>query len=173
MKSSIKLSLIVARAQNNVIGVNGALPWRLSDDLKFFKQATTGHPVIMGRRTWESLPYKPLPRRDNIVLTHDWTYEAVGARVFSALAPAIGAGKALARTAGKSEVFVIGGQALYKAALPSADLLYITEVDVTLEGDALFPDFDESQFEEITRRRVEAGNGNDYSFTLRVLKRIG
>ncbi|MEM6534582.1 MAG: dihydrofolate reductase [Pseudomonadota bacterium] len=172
MLSSVKLSLIVARAKNGVIGVNGKLPWHLSDDLKFFKQATTDHPIIMGRRTWESLPFKPLPRRENIVLTHDWTFEADGARVFSALAPAIGAGKALARSAGKSEVFIIGGQSLYKSALPSADLLYLTEVDVTLDGDAYFPDVDENQFEEITRRNVSAGHGNDYNFTLRVLKRL-
>jgi len=161
----------VARARNGAIGVSGNLPWHLADDLAFFKQATLNKPIIMGRRTWESLPKRPLPKRDNIVLTRDWAYQAEGGRTFSALRPAIEAGKALARAAGQSEVFVVGGQALYQACLPLADLLYITEVDTTVEGDAFFPDFDESEFEEVMSRNTKANDKNDHDFKLRVLKR--
>ncbi|CAN0266978.1 unnamed protein product, partial [Chrysoparadoxa australica] len=112
VKSAIKVSLIAARAKTGVIGNKGQLPWRLADDLAFFKSVTVGHPIIMGRRTWESLPRRPLPGRDNIVLSRDWTFSAAGARVFSAIGPAVEAGKALAVAAGKREVFIIGGDAL-------------------------------------------------------------
>ncbi|MEM8615816.1 MAG: dihydrofolate reductase [Pseudomonadota bacterium] len=171
MTASIKLSLIVARARNGVIGQDGDLPWRLADDLAFFKSVTVGHPIIMGRRTWESLPRKPLPGRDNIIVSRDWTYKAAGARVFTAMAPAIEAGRALARAAGKLESFIIGGASIYQATVDRADLLYITEVDAEVEGDVVFPDFDEDQFEEIMTRPHKADANNDYDFTLRVLKR--
>lgn len=171
MDSPVKLSIIAARSENGVIGVGNKLPWHLADDLKFFKQATKGHPIIMGRRTWESLPIRPLPGRDNIVLTEDWSYQTEGARVFSALRPAMFAAKSLARAAGKQEVFVIGGRSLYGKVLADADLIYLTEVAVTLEGDTYFPDIDESLFEEISSLPFKAGAGNDHDFTIRVLKR--
>ena len=171
MKSSIKLSLIVARAKNGVIGRNGDLPWRLSDDLAFFKAATSGHPIIMGRKTWESLPRRPLPGRDNIVLTRDWTYKVKDAHVYTALGPAIEAGKALARAAGKREVFIIGGETLYKRTIAHADMLYLTEVQANIQGDAYFPEFNEAKFEEVTSRSVKADARNDHDFRMRVLKR--
>lgn len=171
MKSSIKLSLIVARAKNGVIGKDGELPWRLADDLAFFKTATNGHPIIMGRKTWESLPRRPLPGRDNVVLTRDWAYQAKGAHVFTALAPAIEAGKALALAADKREVFVIGGETIYTRIIEYADMLYVTEVDTEIEGDAFFPSFDEAAFEEISARDVKADEKNDHDFRIRVLKR--
>jgi len=171
MKSSIKLSLIVARAKNGVIGMDGDLPWHLADDLAFFKAATSGHPIIMGRKTWESLPRRPLPGRDNIVLTRDWTYKVKDAHVYTALGPAIEAGKALARAAGKREVFVIGGETLYKRTIADADMLYVTEVHAEIQGDAFFPEFDEAKFEEVTSKSVKADAKNDYDFRMRVLKR--
>lgn len=125
----------------------------------------------MGRKTWESLPRRPLPGRENIVLSRDWTYQAKGARVYTAMRPAIEAGKALARADGKREVFVVGGEAIYAATLPHADMIYITEVDTVIEGDAFFPAFDESKFEEVTSRSVTADAKNEHSFRLRVLKR--
>ena len=143
MPHQVKLSLIVARARNGVIGRDGGLPWRLSDDLALFKQATAGKPIIMGRATWESLPRKPLPGRQNIVLTRDWAYAALGARVYSSLTASIAAARAIAAKDGQDEVFIIGGESVYAKALPMADLLYITEVDAEIEGDARFPDFDE------------------------------
>jgi dihydrofolate reductase len=171
LTASISLNLIVARARNGVIGRDGDLPWRLSDDLKHFKTTTKACPVIMGRKTWQSLPRQPLPGRDNIVLSRDGQFAAPGARVFTAIAPAIETGKALAQAAGKADAFVVGGSAVYAAAMPFADRLYITEVDTELAGDTLFPGFDESAFEEISRRAVAANTDNQYSFTIRVLER--
>lgn len=170
-RSSVKLSLIVARSRNGVIGKNGDLPWRLADDLAFFKSATIDSAIIMGRQTWESLPKRPLPGRDNIVLSRDWTYQAEGARVFTAIAPALEAGKALSRARGSKEAFVIGGETLYSSTISVADLMYITEVDAEIDGDAYFPRFDEAQFEEIMTKTFEASDRNDYAFTLRVLRR--
>ena len=169
--SSIKLSLIAARARNGVIGTDGYLPWRLADDLAFFKSATLGHPILMGRKTWESLPKKPLPDRDNIILTRNWAYQANGARVFTALSPALEAGKALARSAGKQEFFVIGGESLYAATLPRADLLYLTEVQTELEGDAFFPTFDPSEFELVGEKPYPRSRANEYAFKITILKR--
>lgn len=171
MNSSIKLSLIVARARNGAIGKQGKLPWHLADDLAFFKSATLGHPIIMGRKTWDSLPRQPLPGRDNIILTRDWAFRASGARVYTAIKPAVEAGKALARAQGLREAFIVGGEALYTATIGSADMLYITEVDTEVDGDAFFPKFDEARFEELTTKRVEADEKNDHAFQIRVLKR--
>lgn len=172
MDAIVKLCLIVARAKNGVIGKDNDLPWRLSDDLKHFKLVTKGCPVIMGRKTWESLPRRPLPGRDNIVLSRDGQYEARDARVFTSTRAAIETARALARASGKSEIFVTGGSAIYAAALPIADRLYITEVDTSLDGDASFPDFDEAQFQETESRHVPAGEKNQFAFTIRVLDRL-
>ncbi len=171
LEKPIKLSLIAARARNGAIGKDGKLLWRLADDLAFFKSTTLDHPIIMGRKTWESLPKRPLPGRENIILTRDWSYQAPGARVFTALRPAIETGKALAQAGGKREVFIIGGEALYAASLPMADLVYLTEVEAEIDGDAFFPDFDEARFEELSVARFEADERNDFAFRVRVLKR--
>ena len=170
--SSIKLCLIVARARNGAIGRDGDLPWRLSDDLIHFKTTTKGCPVIMGRKTWESLPKQPLPGRDNLVLSRDGSYAAPRARVYTAMPAAIAAGRSLTRVAGKTELFVVGGQAVYAAALPFADRLYITDVDAEIEGDAYFPAFDESTFQETNRHHIDADEKNQFSFTVRTLDRL-
>lgn len=170
--SAIKLSLIAAHSRNGVIGMDGYLPWKLGDDLAFFKSTTRGHPVLMGRKTWESLPKQPLPHRDNIILTRNWAYQATGARVFTALAPALEAGKALARSAGKPHFFVIGGESLYTATLPRADFLYLTEVQTELEGDAFFPKYNPADFEEVMQTRFAQSKTNQYDFNIRILKRI-
>lgn len=170
--SSVKLCLIVARARNGAIGKDGDLPWRLSDDLAHFKTTTRGCPVIMGRKTWESLPIQPLPGRDNIVLSRDGQYGAPHARVYTRMPAAIAAARALAVAASKSEFFVVGGEAIYAAALPFADRLYITEVDTEIDGDAFFPDFDRAAFKETDHRKVEASEKNQYRFTIRTLDRL-
>ena len=170
--SSIKLCLIVARASNGAIGKDGELPWRLSDDLVHFKTTTKGCPVIMGRKTWESLPKRPLPGRDNIVLSRDGQYGAPGARVYTAIPAAIAAGRSLAQAAGKSELFVVGGEAIYAAALPFADRLYVTDVDTEVQGDAFFPEFDTADYAETKRERVEANEKNEFGFTIRTLDRL-
>lgn len=169
--SDVKLSLIVARAKGGVIGAAGDLPWHLKDDLKAFKQTTFGCPLIMGRKTWESLPFKPLPGRENIVLTSDWKYEAMGARVYSSFAPAMNAAKAIAAKGKFEDVFVIGGESVYAKALPMADRLYITEVDADVGGDAFFPEFDESAWSEISATPYEKNDANDHAFVIRVLER--
>lgn len=170
--SSVKLCLIVARARNGAIGKDGDLPWRLSDDLIHFKNTTRGCPVIMGRKTWESLPRQPLPGRDNIVLSRDGQYSAPEARVFTSMSAAIATGRALAEAKGKRELFVVGGGAIYTAALQFADRLYVTDVDTDIDGDAFFPEFDTSRFKETESRRVEANDKNQFGFTIRTLDRL-
>lgn len=171
MAADVKLSMIVARARNGVIGSEGGLPWKLADDLSLFKNTTLGHPIIMGRHTWESLPRKPLPKRQNIVITRDWAYAAIGARVYASLNAAINAARAIAARDGVGEVFIIGGESLYRRALPMADILYISEIDADVEGDTYFPDFDEAAFREVATKRFEKNERNDHAFTLRVLER--
>ena len=173
MSAHVKLCLIAARARNNVIGTGGDLPWRLKSDLAFFKKATLGCPIIMGRKTWESLPVRPLKGRENIVMTRDWAYNAEGARVYSSFAAATNSARAVAARTGSDKVFVIGGEAIYNLALPLADRLYLTEVDAEPEGDAHFPDLDTSQWAETGAERFEAGEGNDFAFTIRQLDRVG
>lgn len=170
--NTIRLSLIVARARNGVIGANGGLPWRLAGDLAFFKRTTLGSPVLMGRNTWESLPRRPLPERANIVLTRQWDYSARDARVYSSFLTAVNAGKSLAKAAGKTDCFVIGGVRLYERALPMVDRIYLTEVDAAPEGDVYFPDFDEAEWREIACEHHGADAKNDYAFTIRTLERV-
>lgn len=165
------LSLIVARARNGVIGRDGGLPWRLSSDLKRFKAITMGKPMLMGRKTWDSLPNRPLPGRKNIVLTRDATFRAAGAWVFSDLAAALAAARAMAAADGVDEVSVIGGAALYAETLPLADRLYLTEVECAPEGDAHFPAFEEAAFRETASEQVAAGPKDDHAFTIRTLDR--
>jgi dihydrofolate reductase len=153
------LSVIAAVARNGVIGKDNALPWHLPADLKHFKALTSGHTVIMGRKTWESLPekFRPLPGRQNIVVTRNAGYVATGASVVTSLADAMAA-------ATDPEAFVIGGAELYQAALPLADRLQLTEIDMDYEGDTRFPALDPAQWRETARdaQRDEAGLG--YAF---------
>lgn len=148
------LTLIAAVARNGVIGKDNRLPWHLPADLRHFKTLTTGHAVIMGRKTWESLPekFRPLPGRQNIVITRNAAYSAPGASVAASLPEAV------AVATGK-EAFVIGGAELYKAALPLADRLQLTELDAAFEGDTWFPERDPLQWREVERElhRDEAG----------------
>lgn len=172
MPSNVKLCLIAARGRNGVIGSEGQLPWRLKSDLAFFKQATLGCPVIMGRKTWESLPFRPLKGRENIVMTRDWAYDAEGARVYSAFSAAVNSAKAIAARTGADKVFVIGGEAIYRLALPIADRVYLTEVVAEPEGDAHFPEMADEDWRETGAEHFEAGDGNDFAFTIRQLDRI-
>jgi dihydrofolate reductase len=139
--------LIAAVARNGVVGRNNALPWYLSADLQHFKRTTLGAPVVMGRRTWESLPprFRPLPGRRNVVVTRSTGWHADGAEVAHSLE------QALEQLAEAPKVFVIGGAALYASALPIADELVLTEIDANYEGDAHFPAWDRSAFDEVAR----------------------
>jgi dihydrofolate reductase len=151
--------LVAAVAANGVIGAQGKLPWHLPEDLKHFKKLTLGHPVIMGRKTWESLG-KPLPGRENIVVTRAAGYDAPGAHVAASLETA------LALCAGEPLAFVIGGGELYAAALPLADGLVLTEIRRDYAGDARFPDFDRSAWREARREPHTGADGLRFDFVL-------
>ena len=170
-----KIVLIVARARNGVIGHKGDLPWRLRSDLQRFKAITVGKPCIMGRKTWESLPLKPLPGRLNIVLTKDGSYEtegmSKGALVCSNLGEALSIARETAEEDDVDEVCIIGGTALFEMALPRAQRLYITEVEAEPKGDAHFPAFDEAAFIEVASEPHPAGAKDDHAFTFRTLDR--
>ncbi|MCL4141940.1 UNVERIFIED_CONTAM: hypothetical protein GTU68_014385 [Idotea baltica] len=172
MDDNVKLSLIVARGRNGVIGNAGTLPWRLKSDLAFFKKVTLGKPIIMGRKTWESLPRKPLPGRENIVLTRDWAYKAEGARVYSSFAASRHAAKAVAQREGVSEVFVIGGATIYADAIGIADRIYLTDVDAAPEGDVFFPPIEDAAWKEVASEAVSAGQNDDHAFVIRTLDRV-
>ncbi len=171
MIAKAKLSLIAARGRNGIIGASGGLPWRLKSDLQNFKAVTLGKPVIMGRKTWESLPVRPLKSRENIVISRDWTFDAPGARVYTNFIAAVNSAKAMAVKADQTEAFVIGGEAIYAMALPHADRLYLSDVDTAPTGDAHFPPFDENLWTEQSRQTVPADADNEFAFTLRVLER--
>ena len=163
----MKLSLIAAVSDNGVIGRDGELPWHVPGDLRFFKRVTMGKPVIMGRRTWESIR-KPLPGRTNIVVTRQHGYRADGAEVTATLEDALALATEVATRDGVEELMVVGGEELYRLALPVADRLYITEVHADVEGDARFPAWDRSAWVEQRRERMPADdeNGVAYSFVV-------
>lgn len=165
------IALVVARARNGVIGRDGDLPWRLRSDLQRFKAVTMGKPCIMGRRTWESLPLKPLPGRLNLVLSKDESFEARGALVCTTLDEAVEIARETAQEDGVDEICVIGGVALFAMALPRAKRLYITEVEAEPEGDAVFPAFDEEAWIEVSSETHPAGDKDDHAFVFRVLER--
>lgn len=165
------IALVVARARNGVIGRDGDLPWRLKSDMAFFKTTTMGKPVIMGRKTWDSLPRKPLPGRLNIVVTRQPDYTAEGAEVFASLDAALERGRAQARADGVAEVCVIGGAQIYSETLPVADRLYLTEVAAEPDGDAHFPDPDPVVWREVSAEYRDPGEGDDHAWTIRVLER--
>lgn len=167
----IHIALVAARGKNGVIGREGDLPWRLKSDLAWFKQVTFGKPVIMGRKTWDSLPKKPLPGRANIVVTRQDGFVADGALVCHSLEDAIHTACQRAKETGLDEVSVIGGAQIYAETLPMADRLYLTEVDAAPEGEAVFPEIDETAWSEIHREARQAGEADDHDFVLRVLER--
>ena len=167
----IPLAIVVARARNGVIGVRGGLPWRLRTDLKIFKRLTLGKPVIMGRKTWDSLPIQPLPGRLNLVLSRDGSFEPLQAVVCETFNEALSMGREQAEDDGVDEVCVIGGAALFEAALPKARRLYLTEVDAEPVGDVVFPAFDETQWTEVAREAHPAGPDDDHAFVFRTLER--
>ena len=156
----MRVALVAAVAGNGVIGREGSIPWHLPEDLKRFRKLTTGHAVVMGRRTWDSLPdrFRPLPGRRNVVVTRNPDWRAEGAERAGSLE------EALALLAGEERVFVIGGGELYAAALPLADELLLTELDVEAEGDTSFPDWDRAAFVETSRETGVAADGTPFAF---------
>jgi dihydrofolate reductase len=154
-----RIYLVAAVASNGIIGAKGELPWRLPEDLKHFKRLTMGHPIIMGRRTWESLK-GPLPGRENIVVTRNKGYQAPGAAVANSLEGA------LALCAGEPVAFVIGGSTLFEESLPMAAGLVMTEIARAFEGDTWFPHYDRSRWKESQREPHVTADGMKFDFVL-------
>lgn len=163
----MRVALISAVAENGVIGRDNDLPWHLPDDFRHFKRTTSGHHVIMGRKTWESQGGKPLRKRTNVVVTRQRGYVADGAIVVHSLPEALD----LARAAGEDEAFVIGGTGLYAEALAIASRLYLTRVHATVEGDATFPEFDDEAWSVVEAERHEADDRHAHAFTIQILDR--
>jgi len=160
----MKRSLVVAVARNGVIGRDNALPWRLPAELAHFKRVTMGHPIVMGRRTYESIG-KPLPGRKNIVVTHNRAFEAPGCTVVTSLEEAWRAAD------GADEVCVIGGTTLFAETLPAADVIHLTEVEAEVEGDTWFPPFDRGEWQEREIARHPADERHAYPFRILELTR--
>lgn len=166
----MKIALVWAMAQNRVIGRNNKLPWYLPEDLKYFKRITMGKPVIMGRKTFESIG-KPLPGRSNIVVTRNPDFAAEGTRAVESLEAARDVCESIAEIDGSTEAMVIGGAEIYEQALPLADKLYLTQVHAEVEGDTWFPDFDLGEWEETVREDFEAAGPNPYNYSFLVLEK--
>ena len=164
MKKTLPLSLIAALGENRVIGVDNSMPWHLPGDFKYFKATTLGKPIIMGRKTWDSLG-RPLPGRLNIVVSRQTDLALEGAEVFPSLEAAVERADAWAREHGADELMLIGGAQLYAQGLAQADRLYLTRVALSPEGDAWFPAFDENQWKLVSNLQNPAeGDKPAYNF---------
>ena len=159
-RSKPRISIISALAQNRTIGIDNTLPWRLSEDLKYFKALTLGHHILMGRKTYESIG-KPLPGRTTVIITRSNYAAPEGVKSAHSLQEAIDVCGA------DEEIFFVGGAELYAQALPLADRLYLTEIQAEVEGDAWFPDYDRTHWREVSRdRRSDEASGLDYHFVV-------
>ena len=165
-----KIALVLARAENGVIGSGGGLPWHIPEELKYFKRVTMGKPLIMGRKTFQSIG-RPLPGRPNIVITRDRGYDAEGVWVVHSLEEALARGQALAAKDRAEEIMVIGGAEIYNQALPMADRIYLTEVHLAPSGDAFFSLPDPQEWREASREERAATAEGGVSYSLVVLER--
>lgn len=163
----MRVTLIAAMARDRVLGRDGTIPWRLPADLRRFKQRTMGHHLVVGRRTWDSIG-RPLPGRRMVVVTRQPDLSLPDEVT---VAPSLDAALALAEAAGETEVFVAGGGEIYRRALPSADRLDLTEVDLVTGGDTFFPEIDEGDWREITCEEHPADERNPHPYRFRVLER--
>ena len=160
-----RISIIVAMAKNRVIGANGAIPWHLPEELKRFKNLTMGHHILMGRKTWESIG-RLLPGRETVIVTRQPTYKVPGATIAHSLRDAI------ASSSGDEEIFVIGGAELFREALPLADRMYLTTVDIEVPGDTYMPEFDARRWREVSTEPVAADTRNPHAFKLTTYERV-
>ncbi len=163
-----RIALVVAVSRNGVIGRDGGLPWKVSGDLKKFKDVTLGKPIIMGRKTWESLPRKPLPGRLNIVLTRACDREFPGATVVSSTDAAL----QTARGTGSEEVCIIGGGEIYKSFFDNADRIYLTQIDIEVDGDTRFPADLSHGWRLVSREAIQPTQGDTAAAELNVYDRI-
>jgi dihydrofolate reductase len=162
----MKIILVAAYAQNRVIGKNNELVWRLPNDFKHFKDLTMGHPMIMGRKTFESLG-KPLPGRTSIIITRDRQYQQEGCIVVHSLEEGIAEARQL-----DEEIYIIGGSQIYEQALPLATKMYLTEVKASPEGDAFFPQFSTDLWQETARKSFQKDDKHDYDFDFVTWERV-
>ena len=162
--------MIAAVAENNAIGINNKMPWYLPGDLRYFKAVTMGKPIIMGRKTFDSLR-KPLPGRTNIVITRDESWHHEGVKVVHSLDDALSLAENIALINGNEEVMVIGGEQIYRQALPGADRLYLTRVYQSFEGDAFFPEINESDWVETAREDLQSEDDEPLTYSYLVLDR--
>lgn len=161
----MKISIIVAMDRNNIIGIDNDLPWRLSSDLKRFKAITMGKPIIMGRKTHESIG-RPLPGRENIIITRDESYKAEGCTVIHNIDDLIVFCKA------QDEIMIMGGAEIYRQTLSKADKLYLTEVHAEVDGNIVFPKLEKSEWEEVTRENHSADEKNEYDYSFVILEKV-
>ena len=167
----MRLAIIVAQAENRVIGINNKLPWHLPEDLRYFKQVTMSKPIIMGRKTYESIG-RPLPGRTNIVISRQAGYAPVGVKVVPSLESAIELAENICVIDGAEEAMVIGGAQIYEQALLRANRLYLTQVHSSVEGDAWFPVIAMEQWQEVGREDFTAKEPNPYDYSFIVLDRV-
>jgi len=168
----IRVRIVAAIGRRGELGFRNRLLFRLKADMASFRRVTAKSPLIMGRKTWESLPKRPMPGRPNIVATRNLDFMAPGAFVFSSLPPAVEAGRAMAAESGHGEVAVIGGADIYAAALTFATHMTLTEVEAEREADVFFPVFERALWRETSAVRVEADADNEAPFVIRELERI-
>ena len=166
-----KIVLVAAVARNGAIGVKGGLPWRLPSDLKHLRETTWGRPLVMGRKTFDSIG-KPLPGRETIVVTRDQAFARDGVHVARSIEDALALGELRAQAMGVDEIMVIGGGELYRATLDRADRIVLSEVDLAPEGDAFFPEIDMTRWREVSRKTPPRGEKDEAAFTVRTLERL-
>lgn len=160
------ISIIVATAKNQVIGKDNDIPWYLPADLKYFKKTTLNHHIIMGRKCYESIG-RPLPKRTNIVLTRNPFVAISNCLIAHSIEEAL----ALAKDNGETEAFIIGGGEIYKQSMPYADRVYLTEVDLEVEGDVFFPNLDPENWQEVSAEAHQAAGKNEYDYVFKVYER--
>ena len=160
--------LVVAVARNGVIGSNGQLPWQLRDDMALFRQITMGHPIIMGRKTYESIG-KPLPGRTNIVVSRNTVAVWMGLKPASSIEEAIATAR---QSPGSDHICIIGGGEIYRQTLPLADIIYLTRVDSDVQGDVTFPELPAEDWRVVEEQVYEKGERNEYGFVFQKLIRI-
>jgi len=167
----LTLSIVVAVAENGVIGKDNQLPWHLPEDLKYFKRTTMGHPIVMGRKTFESIG-RPLPGRTNIVVTRQEQWQADGVEVAHSLDDALAIANKVGANDGVEQAMLIGGAELYKQGLAACKHLYLTEVQAAVDGDAFFPELDRSEWREVRRESHLASDNNPHAYAFVLFERI-
>jgi len=170
MSLPVRLTLIVAMGENGIIGDAGKMPWHLASDLKRFRVLTMGKPMIMGRKTYQSIG-RPLDGRDTIIVTRQAEFTAPGTHVAASLADAIDKARELAAARGADEIMVIGGAQIYALALPLAGRIHLTRVHAAPKGDTSFPEFDPAEWRVLTREHQPAGERDDFDTTFTTLER--